>query len=403
MSKPIIEVRNISKRYWIGKRKQEDIRESLSSLFSFKSIKKEKIWALKDISFDVHEGEIFGIIGPNGSGKSTLLKILSKITVPTSGIAKLRGKVSSLLEVGTGFHPELTGRENIFFNGSVLGMKRSEIVSKFDEIVDFSGIEKFIDTPVKHYSSGMFVRLAFSVAAHLEPDILLVDEVLSVGDLEFRQKSMGKMKDVAKNGRTVLFVSHNLAHVKKLCAMGLYLENGKTLITGEIKEIVEKYENLYLNPKHDIQANIYSFFDSFRLNILDSKNINTNIIQSGDAIKFELLIDSPKEVFNATIKIEIINNKSDLLFLCNNRHVGHRIDIFKGYNKITCEIPKIPLNIGNYFIHAIIKDNFRIVIASIKGLPFTVIKGDYYKTSMHPLPDSYFLVDHDWTFNKDLT
>jgi lipopolysaccharide transport system ATP-binding protein len=199
------------------------------------------IWALRDISFNVKPGEVVGVIGKNGAGKSTLLKVLSRITHPTSGQVELLGRVSSLLEVGTGFHPELTGRENIFLNGTILGMTKAEIDKKFEEIVDFSGVKKFIDTPVKFYSSGMRVRLAFSVAAHLEPEILLIDEVLSVGDAAFQKKSLGKMEEVSKAGRTVLFVSHNMGAVRSLCSRGLLLENGFLVKDGEVDQVINEY------------------------------------------------------------------------------------------------------------------------------------------------------------------
>jgi lipopolysaccharide transport system ATP-binding protein len=202
----------------------------------------EYIWALKDINFEVKQGEVLGIIGRNGAGKSTLLKILSRTTSPTTGNIKIKGRVASLLEVGTGFHPELTGRENIFLNGVILGMHKPEIKQKFDEIVDFSGVERYIDTPVKRYSSGMYVRLAFAVAAHLEPEILIVDEVLAVGDTEFQRKALGKMKDVSnKEGRTVLFVSHNTAAIRSLCSKGMILINGKITYSGDVEEAVMKY------------------------------------------------------------------------------------------------------------------------------------------------------------------
>jgi lipopolysaccharide transport system ATP-binding protein len=201
----------------------------------------ETIWALKDVSFEVSHGEVVGIIGRNGAGKSTLLKILSRITEPTEGFADLYGRVGSLLEVGTGFHPELTGRENVYMNGAILGMRKAEIARKFDEIVAFSEIDKFIDTPVKHYSSGMYVRLAFSVAAHLEPEILLVDEVLAVGDVAFQRKCLGKMDEVSRQGRTVMFVSHNMGLIQTLCQRGIYLENGEIACAGSVAETVEAY------------------------------------------------------------------------------------------------------------------------------------------------------------------
>jgi ABC-type polysaccharide/polyol phosphate transport system ATPase subunit len=202
----------------------------------------EFIWALKEINFEVQQGEVLGIIGKNGAGKSTLLKLLSRVTAPTTGSIKVKGRIASLLEVGTGFHPELTGRENIFLNGAILGMTKSEISNKFDEIVDFAGISQYIDTPVKRYSSGMYVRLAFAVAAHLEPEILIVDEVLAVGDAEFQKKAIGKMKDVSKNdGRTVLFVSHNMAAIQKLCETGILLKNGQVFLLGKVDHIINKY------------------------------------------------------------------------------------------------------------------------------------------------------------------
>src|SRR5438034_2934919 len=220
--------------------RSSDTSFQLSAFNSQLSAPADVIWALKDVSFEVKHGEVLGIIGRNGAGKSTLLKILSRITEPTSGRAEVYGRVGSLLEVGTGFHPDLTGRENIYLNGTILGMKKREIDLGFDEIVDFSGVEKFIDTPVKRYSSGMRVRLAFSVAAHLEPEILIVDEVLAVGDAEFQKKCLGKMGDVAHEGRTVLFVSHNMNAVKSLCGRALLLANGLLSLNGPVNSVIEK-------------------------------------------------------------------------------------------------------------------------------------------------------------------
>lgn len=250
----IIEINNISKKYRISHQEggYVALRDVLTNIYKkplrflrnkvFKRGTKEDFWALKDISLDVEQGEALGIIGPNGAGKTTLLKILSRITPPTTGSIKLRGRTASLLEVGTGFHPELTGRENIFLNGAILGMSKVEIKKKFDEIVEFSGIKKFLDTPVKRYSSGMFVRLAFAVAAHLEPEILLIDEVLAVGDAEFQKKCLGKMDDITKKGgRTILFVSHNMAAVQNLCNRCLFIDKGKIKMIGETKKVIEKY------------------------------------------------------------------------------------------------------------------------------------------------------------------
>ena len=266
MSDVVIQVANLSKRYRLGligsgtfahdfsrwwarvRRKPDPLakvgqvqKPAVSSQQSAVSQPSDYIWALRDVSFEVNRGEVLGIIGRNGAGKSTLLKILSRVTAPASGEVRVRGRIASLLEVGTGFHPELTGRENVYLNGAILGMNKAEIARKFDEIVDFSGVEQFIDTPVKRYSSGMYVRLAFAVAAHLEPEILIVDEVLAVGDAAFRQKCLGKMRDVAEGGRTVLFVSHNMASVNQLCTRAILLNDGRLSTTGSPRGVIERY------------------------------------------------------------------------------------------------------------------------------------------------------------------
>ncbi len=246
MSRPVIEVTNLSKCYRLGAIGVTTLRESLHAWYARKRGNAEGdgqgFWALRDVSFEVQAGEVVGIIGSNGAGKSTLLKILSRITEPTSGRAVLRGRVASLLEVGTGFHPDLTGRENIFLNGAILGMTRAEIRRKFDEIVAFADVQKFIDTPVKRYSSGMYVRLAFAVAAHLEPEILIVDEVLAVGDTIFQEKCMGKMKEASMSqGRTVLFVSHNIGAVQTLCKSSVLLDGGRVVFSGDTQEAVSLY------------------------------------------------------------------------------------------------------------------------------------------------------------------
>lgn len=255
----VIKIENVSKQYRLGKIGTGSINHDLKRWWSMVRGKEDPhlkigevndhtekgtsdlVWALRDINFEVKEGEVLGIIGKNGAGKSTLLKILSRTTAPTTGSVNIKGRIASLLEVGTGFHPELTGRENIFLNGAILGMRKKEIQSKFDEIVDFSGVEKYIDTPVKRYSSGMYVRLAFAVAAHLEPEILIIDEVLAVGDAEFQRKCLGKMKDVSGQGRTVLFVSHNMEAVRSLCQRVVLIRNGNVIMDGNTDEVINKY------------------------------------------------------------------------------------------------------------------------------------------------------------------
>jgi lipopolysaccharide transport system ATP-binding protein len=263
MSSTVIKVENLAKQYRLGQVSTGSMAHDINRLWyrirgkedpylkvgdeNDRTAKggSEYVWALRDINFEVKQGEVLGIIGRNGAGKSTLLKILSRTTMPTIGSVKIKGRVASLLEVGTGFHPELSGRDNIFLNGAILGMTKTEISRKFDEIVDFSGVERYIDTPVKRYSSGMYVRLAFGVAAHLEPEILIVDEVLAVGDAEFQKKCLGKMKDVSeKDGRTVLFVSHNMLAIKSLCNQGLLLQNGKVKLLGNIDAVIESYSQI---------------------------------------------------------------------------------------------------------------------------------------------------------------
>jgi lipopolysaccharide transport system ATP-binding protein len=255
--KPILEIQHISKKFVINQEEQPylSIRDSISNIFKSKKAT-EDFWALSDINFNVSAGDTIGIIGNNGAGKSTLLKVLSKITPPTSGKIISRGRIASLLEVGTGFHPELSGRENVFMNGSILGMRRSEILKNFDAIVEFAGVSKFIDTPLKHYSSGMQLRLAFAVAAFLENEILIIDEVLAVGDAEFQKKCIGKMNDVSKSGRTLLFVSHNLIQLKDICSSAILLEKGKVSFSGATSDAISFYQNKLVPGKIELKSAI---------------------------------------------------------------------------------------------------------------------------------------------------
>jgi len=321
-SKPIIEIKNIGKKYNITHQRggyialRDVLMNVIKSPFSFLKTKakqvagfekKEDFWALKDINFTVQKGEVVGIIGANGAGKSTLLKILSQITPPTEGEIILRGRVGSLLEVGTGFHPELTGRENIFLNGAILGMKKKEIAKKFDEIVAFAGIEKFLDTPVKYYSSGMYVRLAFSVAAHMEPDILIIDEVLAVGDAEFQKKCLGKMNEITKSkGRTILFVSHNMGAIRQLCEKTLVLNKGSVVNFTETEKAIAIYlsktksEKIIIPPKNTNR-------EEFKIKKIEFKN-NTNkpwIVECFEKIKIEVLIEITENISNFRFGIGI--------------------------------------------------------------------------------------------------
>ena len=329
----------------------------------------EYVWALRDIDFKVEQGDVVGIIGKNGAGKSTLLKLLSRVTGPTTGTIRAHGRIGSLLEVGTGFHGEMTGRENIFMNGAILGMSRAEIQSKLDEIIDFSGCERYIDTPVKRYSSGMTVRLGFAVAAFLEPEILVVDEVLAVGDAEFQKKAIGKMKDVSQGqGRTVLFVSHNMASVKALCKTGVLLENGMMKYTGTIKDTVDYYigeggssENQYFDDLSTAPGNDVIRIKSFE--ILPGKPQANIDIESG--IKFKLQFMCYKE--NAMIDVDLqVKSMDDIIVFENGRALGEigEKDSKMGIYTVEFELPPYTLNTGRYKAEIWFGENQRYVIYS---------------------------------------
>jgi lipopolysaccharide transport system ATP-binding protein len=318
---------------------------------------RERIWALEDVSFEAPEGEVLGVIGPNGAGKSTLLKILSRITTPTAGRAEIRGRVGSLLEVGTGFHPELTGRENIYLNGSILGMRRSEITRAFDAIVDFSGVEKFIDTPVKRYSSGMYVRLAFSVAAHFEPEVMIVDEVLAVGDAEFQRRSMGRMESYGEEGRTVVFVSHNLRGILQLCDRAILLENGRVAADGPASDVVAQYEHLARGIGSEVAwgdgtgpANDYVRLQSVRVVDEDGRSIGVADVRRPLGIELGFAVLRPGRA--VVPKIKLWDQNSVLCF--NAMDIGERWHdrTSPGEYVTTAWIPGNFLNEGRYVVDA---------------------------------------------------
>lgn len=348
-----IRVEGLGKEYIIGHQKSGDLRSSFAEKISGalgRNKIKESFWALKDLDFEIKKGEAVGIIGRNGAGKSTLLKILSRITEPTTGRFEINGRVSSLLEVGTGFHMELTGRENIFLNGTILGMKRAEIKQKFDEIVDFSGVEKFLDTPVKHYSSGMKVRLAFSVAAHLEPEILIVDEVLAVGDAEFQKKCLGKMDEVSKNeGRTVIFVSHNMTAVSTLTNQCLHLAEGHLLLKNSTDIVINHY--LQLSNQKGIE---YSNDSCDKYNYIEYIKINTStgteVQYYGEEIQFEFHLLNKKPIKGASFSFQIVRNDevavSHMWTFDSERPMCRRT----GKTILKCKIDKSRLYMGNYYL-----------------------------------------------------
>jgi lipopolysaccharide transport system ATP-binding protein len=375
MSDIIIRVEKLSKLYRLGQIVgYTTLREDLTNVISapFRRLRRtgglepqaaisghqDYIWALKDISFEVKRGEAVGIIGRNGSGKSTLLKILSRITWPTEGHAQIRGRVGSLLEVGTGFHPELTGRENIYLNGAIIGMKKAEVERKFDEIVAFSEIEKFLDTPVKRYSSGMYVRLAFAVAAHLEPEILLVDEVLAVGDASFQKKCLGKMGNVASEGRTVLFVSHNMAAIQNICTGCVWLDTGAIQQIGATAEVIHAYMDRSglqaFRGEMDLRdwPNRYGSgearIQSARL--LDEKGSVTTVVRRTGPMTVEFLVESHCRYALHLSAVIVAESGARVLHLAHHDTPGLRPGVLEGRYLIKFVIPSLPLCAGNYSI-----------------------------------------------------
>ncbi len=357
MDKAIIRVENLSKKYIIGNKLNGTLRETFvnkwSSIIGKRNNLTQEFLALNELNFNVNQGEVLGIIGKNGAGKSTLLKILSRITEPTSGRFIINGRVSSLLEVGTGFHPELTGRENIYLNGTILGMSRKEVKIKFDEIVDFSGVEKFIETPVKHYSSGMYVRLAFAVAAHLEPEILIIDEVLAVGDAEFQKKCLGKMQDVAGQGKTVLLVSHNMNAINSLCNNSLYIKNGKNIKFGNTSETID----FYLKDSSDISNGVITYpndkmpGDDFvvlqKVEIVNNNGENVSSIQINEIVNIRIKYIIKLNGYKPILSLYLIAPSGEIIFCSiDNSEKAYTIG---NYTK-TITIPADFFNSGKYSV-----------------------------------------------------
>jgi len=367
----------------------------------------DRFSALKNVSFDVRQGEIVGIIGRNGAGKSTLLKIISRVTAPTSGTIKIKGRVASLLEVGTGFHPELTGRENIFLNGAILGMHKGEIEQKFDEIVAFSEIDKFIDTPVKRYSSGMYVRLAFAVAAHLDPEILVVDEVLAVGDAQFQKKCLGKMGDISKEGRTVLFVSHNMAAIESLCSKVIMISEGKISELGSPHEIIQKYLNT-VNQSEDmplIERKDRKGLGMIKLIEITFRNKNhSNSYTLGDDININLkIINLYSYAINIRVALTIntiINNINEqMLISCDSNLKGETFKV-PGDSEITfiCKVFAPPLNYGNYFVNVAIFQGATAEDWIRTAAKFSIESGVFdNQTTSSPFP---ILAKFEWSLKK---
>lgn len=404
----VIRVERLSKRYRIGHETHEPylaLRDVMTDVLknvgrrilhpARRGVRKritEEIWALKDVSFDIRQGDRVGIIGRNGAGKSTLLKIVSRITEPSEGCVRIKGRIGSLLEVGTGFHPELTGRENIFLNGAILGMTSADIRKNFDAIVDFSEIEKFLDTPVKRYSSGMYVRLAFAVAAHLDPDILVVDEVLAVGDAQFQKKCLGKMEEAGKEGRTVLFVSHNLAAVRTLCNRGILLERGELAHSATANEVVTKYLS-------GIKDHVYSRSWEFRESSPKNSNVDIEKIFISDengkpvdqiytnmpfSVELEYNVKNMSSFVGLTIVVYDLDNNCIFSSINNREPAWYGKPMPKGRYKSVCQIPGNLLNCGWYYINVILfgkgysdAETFKELLR-LEILDSETVRGDYF-------------------------
>jgi lipopolysaccharide transport system ATP-binding protein len=420
--KPILEIRDVSKQYKLGGRrihKTETFRELLHRAAGapFRALSGKKndptikdqlytLWALKDVSLNINQGDVVGIIGRNGAGKSTLLKILSRITSPDHGFVTIRGRLASLLEVGTGFHPELTGRENIFLNGAILGMRRAEIIRRFDEIVEFAEVEKFLDTPVKHYSSGMYVRLAFAVAAHLDPEILVVDEVLAVGDLTFQKKCLGKMSEVSRGGRTVLFVSHNMAAIENLCTRGIVLHQGQLCFDGGSKEAIQYYLNSLsvqsgagsvvdldgVGDRRSIVSPLLRRLEFFT----ENEQPLTEGLPIGSRLKVKVHFDLPSPTANFNVGLGFNNSYGHRIFTAHSVFEPNRWDRERvGRQVMSCEIPSFTLMAGEYSVKVWLDLLGSEADAIEDAAKMTVLESDFYGTGKVPW-NGALVLKHRW-------
>ena len=424
MSDTVIRVENLGKKYIIGHKKQErytalrDVLADGAKSLGRKVLKPagkrmldpaiEEFWALKDVSFEIKQGDSVGIIGRNGAGKSTLLKILSRITEPTNGRICVKGRVASLLEVGTGFHPELTGRENIYLNGAILGMSKAEIKRKFDEIVAFAEVEKFLDTPVKRYSSGMYVRLAFAVAAHLEPEILIVDEVLAVGDAQFQKKCLGKMDDASKEGRTVLFVSHNMAAVEKLCSKGIVLHQGKVQYIGIQTNAITQYTTSSSNSVPSIhECTVRQGSGEIKVVTIEIKDEEGNVldvVRSGHNIYIYLYFETQLSVsYSKVIASLAVKTQLEVpVFLQHNRLTQDDFGLLPQKGAFVCRINRLPLPPSTYQVsYSLIRDNMYLDAIN-NAIQLTVTDGDFYGSGeVPPVSHGVCLVEAKWQIEYD--
>jgi lipopolysaccharide transport system ATP-binding protein len=423
MSSPAIQVEDLSKQYRIGElQRYKALRDTLTDtvtapLRGLKSLlnnghlnsrsQRSTIWALKDVSFSVEPGEVVGVVGRNGAGKTTLLRLLSRITEPTNGQATIRGRLGSLLEVGTGFHPELSGRENIYLNGAILGMRKAEIERKFDEIVAFSEVEKFLDTPIKHYSSGMYIRLAFSVAAHLETEILLIDEVLAVGDAAFQKKCLGKMEDVSKQGRTILFVSHNLAAVQSLCKKSILVQGGRLVQYGETSQVLDQYLNDQMNAEVvPLNERVDRMGDgTVRATAIHIDSTEPDrIIRSGSRLRVRIHYRSDTPVMYPRFLVGIYDLTNRGVFLLNSDAVGKLPDTLPPSGVVECVTEPINLTAGRCFANLALFKSTTQTDYIQHAAYFDVEAEDLYGSGKIPPRDWVLcILGHQWSLNGDLS
>jgi len=405
MSDTVIKAEGIGKKYIIAHEGPEKylalrdvIEKKAKGLWGKeKKLSKEEFWALKDISFEVKRGEAIGVIGRNGAGKSTLLKLLSRITEPTTGRVEINGRTSALLEVGTGFHPELTGRENVFLNGAVLGMSRMEIKKKFDAIVEFSGVEKFLDTPVKRYSSGMYLRLAFSVAAHLEPEILIVDEVLAVGDAEFQKKCLGKMDEVSRNeGRTVLFVSHNMAAIRQLCKRLIYLDQGVVGFDGEVERGINVYgESIRALQKTNEGSLIKRPGISKKAMI---SGFDVKLTDENKKVSITIFVEAAEPIRKTEVAVGINDSLGNRIITFHCRFIGQQFDLVTGTNEFTCSASNFFLKPGFYNMNIFLGNKYETLDYLDDPVYFELKEYPFYPAGY--VPDNAqgaLMADHIWT------
>ncbi len=417
MPNVVIKIDNVSKQYRLGNvgtgtlshdlnrfiariRGKEDPTMKVGVSNRLDTVDGRYVWALRDINLEICDGEVLGIVGKNGAGKSTLLKLLSRVTSPTTGDIKIKGRIASLLEVGTGFHPELTGKENIYLNGAILGMTKKEISSKFDEIVDFSGIKKYVDTPVKRYSSGMYVRLAFAVAAHLEPEILIVDEVLAVGDAEFQKKAIGKMQSVSRSGRTVLFVSHNLTAVEQLCTQGVLMQNGTLKLEGKIHDITSAYKKMSVdeNELRRSGTRVMEFLD-YKMADLNGKTIDEVFL--GDNFLVNANFKTKEHMDFCDLSLDIRNDSNEFI-----GHITNADDSFEIKNiehgktvGVSVMVKNVCFSPGTYYISLWLGNSYGTFDYIENCIRFTIKQGDKFIQRPYPFNQrAKTVLQSSWTY-----